>query len=106
MITIYHNPRCGKSIEALAFLQNNNLDFKIIKYLDQPLSYEKLTSIVKKLNFDAIQLVRTKEKVWIENFKGKQLTNEEILVALVAHPILIERPIVIKNNSAIIARSL
>lgn len=104
MITIYHNPRCGKSREALAFLQNNNLEVEIIKYLEQPLTTEQIKSILEKLNLEPIDIVRTKEKVWIENYKGKSLSNSDIIKALVQNPILIERPIVINNEKATIAR--
>ena len=67
-------------------------------------SEQEIKAILQKLNFKPIQLVRTKESIWMENYKNKSLTDEEIIQALVAHPILIERPIVIKENKAIIGR--
>ena len=106
MITIFHNPRCGKSRECLAFLENKNQSFAVVKYLKSPLNYEKLSSLIQKLNLSPIDLIRTKESIWIEKYKGKGLSNEEIISAMVVHPILIERPIVVYKNKAIIARPL
>lgn len=104
MIQIYHNPRCGKSRNCLAFLEESKKEFEIIKYLEETPSYEELVSLIKKLNIQPIALVRVKEKIWIENFKNKQLSDEEIIQILASNPILIERPIVIKGEKAIIGR--
>ena len=104
MITIYHNPRCGKSRECLAFIENSKQEFEIIKYLENPLTYKELEVIIKKLNVKPIELIRTKETIWIENFKGKVLSDEEIIQSIVDYPILMERPIVVNGNKAVIAR--
>lgn len=104
MIEIYHNPRCGKSRNCLALVSEKEEAITIIKYLENPLSNQNLKELLQKLNFKPIQLVRVKEKIWIENFKNKQLTDEAIIQAMVDHPILIERPIVVKGNKAIIGR--
>ncbi len=104
MIKIYHNPRCGKSREGLHILENSGKEFEIIKYLEEIPSKEELESILQKLGIEPIALVRQKEKVWIENFKGKNLSADEILEAMISNPILIERPIVINGNKAIIGR--
>ena len=106
MIQILHNPRCGKSRECLAFIENADVEYEIIKYLDAVPSFDELSEIIKKLNIKPIDLVRVKEKVWIENFKGKDLSNTAIIEAMIANPILIERPIVINNQKAVIARPL
>lgn len=106
MITIYHNPRCTKSRECLAFLENSNKEFKVIKYLETKFTVKTLSEIIKKLNKKPIELVRTKEKIWIENFKEKTLSDAEIIDAMVQNPTLIERPIAVYNNKAIIARPL
>lgn len=106
MIEVYHNPRCGKSRNCLAFLENSNQEYKIIKYLEEIPSKEELKSLLQKLNSKPIDIVRQKEKVWIENYKNKNLSDEEIIQALITHPILIERPIIIKGNKAIIAREM
>ena len=104
MIQILHNPRCGKSREGLAFLQESGKEFEIVKYLDDVPTFEALSEIIKKLELKPIELVRQKEKIWIENFKGKDLSDEAIINAMISNPILIERPIVINNKKAVIAR--
>lgn len=106
MIQIYHNSRCGKSRNCLAFLENTKKEFKIINYLTNPPSFEELSALIKKLDIKPIELVRQKEKIWIENFKNLNLNDEEIIRAMVTNPILIERPIVINGKSAIIGRDL
>ncbi|WP_338648322.1 arsenate reductase (glutaredoxin) [Flavobacterium sp. KS-LB2] len=106
MIQIYHNSRCGKSRNCLTFLENTKKEFEIINYLTNPPSFEELSALIKKLNIKPIELVRQKEKIWIENFKNLNLNDEEIIRAMVANPILIERPIVINGKSAIIGRDL
>jgi arsenate reductase len=106
MITIYHNPRCGKSRECLAYLEKSNKSFEIIKYLDNPISKKKLIEIITKLNIPAIELVRKKEKIWIEKYKEKKLTNEDVIHAIFENPIIMERPVVVNNDKAIIARPL
>jgi arsenate reductase (glutaredoxin) len=106
MIQIYHNPRCGKSRNCLAFIQEKNKDVEIIKYLEQHLNFEDLVLIIKKLNCKPIEMVRIKEKIWIENYKDKTMSDTQIIQAMVSNPILIERPIVIKGEKAIIGRVL
>ena len=104
MLTIYHNPRCSKSREGLALLEVQDKPFTVIKYLNEPLTKPELTDIITKLGISPLELVRQKEKVWTDTYKGKQLTDDEITDALVAHPTLIERPIVINGDTAVIAR--
>ncbi|MBX9808330.1 MAG: arsenate reductase (glutaredoxin) [Flavobacteriaceae bacterium] len=106
MIQIYHNPRCGKSRECLSFLENSDKEFEIIKYLDDVPTLDELKSIIKKLDIKPIDLVRQKEKIWIENFKNTTLSDDEIIQAMIANPILIERPIVINGDKAVIARPI
>ena len=106
MIQIYHNSRCGKSRDCLAFIENSTNDFEIINYLINPLSFDALSLILKKLQLKPIDLIRQKEKIWIENFKDHKLNTQEIIQAMVSNPILIERPIVVKGNSAIVGRDL
>ncbi|MEC4005227.1 arsenate reductase (glutaredoxin) [Flavobacterium sp. SUN052] len=104
MITIYHNPRCGKSRECLAFIANSKQQFEVIKYLETPLTFDELSKLIVKLNLNPIELVRTKESIWKEKFKGNSLTEEEIIQTMVDYPILMERPIAVKGSKAIIAR--
>ncbi|WP_223548337.1 arsenate reductase (glutaredoxin) [Aestuariivivens sp. NBU2969] len=104
MITIYHNPRCTKSRQGLEIVENSDKPFQIIKYLDEKLSTKQLNIIVKALGIKPIELVRKNETIWKENFKGKDLSDIEIINAMVANPKLIERPIVINGNKAVIGR--
>ena len=106
MIQIYHNPSCGKSRDCLTYLEQSGKEFQVIKYLETVPTIEELKVIIEKLNIKPIELVRQKEKVWIENFKNSTMTDEEIILAMVANPILIERPIVIDGKKAVIARPL
>ncbi|TQD40138.1 arsenate reductase (glutaredoxin) [Haloflavibacter putidus] len=104
MIKIYHNPRCSKSREGLKILEESGTTFQIVKYLNQPLEKEEIKSLLKLLDMPAKELVRTNEKVWKENYKGKDLSEDEIITAMHEHPKLIQRPIVEKNGKAVIGR--
>jgi len=104
MIKIYHNPRCGKSREGLTIIENSGQEFEIVRYLENVPSKEELKSILKMLDIKPVDLVRQKEKIWIDNFKGKNLSDEAIIDAMIENPILIERPIVINGNKAVIGR--
>ena len=104
MITIYHNPRCSKSRDSICFLENLKLDFQTVKYIDENLTKDELKVILTRLNYKPIDLVRTKEKIWIENFKDKALSDDEIINAMLQNPKLIERPIVINGEKAVVAR--
>ena len=106
MIQIYHNPRCGKSRTCLAFIEETNQKYEIIPYLTETPTVDDLKVLVDKLNLQPIQLIRIKEKIWIENYKGKTLTNDQLIQAMADNPILIERPIVIKDGKAIIGRDM
>lgn len=104
MIQVYHNNRCGKSREAIKILEASGKVFEIIKYLENPPTSQELETLLAKLNYTPLELVRQNESLWKENFKEKNLSNKEIIKALVENPILIERPIVIFEDKAIVAR--
>ena len=106
MIKIYHNPRCSKSRQGLELLENSGQQFEIVKYLEKIPTKEELTSIIDKLQIKPLALVRKSEAVWKENFKGKELSDIEIIEAMIQNPKLIERPIVVNNNKAAIGRPL
>jgi arsenate reductase len=106
MIKIYHNPRCSKSRQGVTILENSKQEFEIIKYLDVIPTEKELKEIIKLLDISPIDLVRKNEKIWKENFKGKVLSDKEIIIAMIVNPKLIERPIVINNNKAVIGRPL
>lgn len=104
MTIIYHNPRCSKSREALEILETQKEDYEVIKYMDELLSVEKLKELIKLLKIKPIELVRTNESIWKEKFKNSDLTDDELIAAMAKYPMLIERPIVIKANKAVIGR--
>jgi arsenate reductase len=101
---IYHNPRCSKSRQGLSILNEAKIDFEIIEYLKTPLSKNEIIDIVSKLKIEPIDLIRKNEADWKNNFKGQDLSNEQIINAMVTYPKLIERPIVIHGNKAVIGR--
>ena len=101
---ILHNPRCSKSRQGLAILTDAKVDFEIIEYLKTPLSEKEIKDIITKLNIEPIDLVRKGEAIWKENFKGKDLSNDQIIKAMAENPKLIERPIVIHNDKAVLGR--
>lgn len=104
MIKIYHNPRCRKSREGLAILVESKKEFAIIKYLDTIPSEKELSDILDLLGISPIQLVRKSEKIWKDNYKVKDLLDSEIIKAMIENPKLIERPIVVNGNKAVIGR--
>lgn len=104
MVTIYHNPRCRKSREGLQIIEEQGVEYSIYNYIKEPLTYLEILELLKKLNIEPIELVRTNEQVWKENYKDKDLTEEEIVRAMEEHPKLIERPIVVRDDKAIIGR--
>lgn len=106
MIVIYHNRRCKKSREGLEFLEKSGKEYRIREYIKQPLTIEEIKRLLDKLNLNPLQLVRQNEKFWKENYKGKDLNDNEIIQILAERPGLIERPIIESEESAVIARPL
>src|SRR5262245_20300237 len=102
--TIYHNPKCTKSRATLALLQEGGVEPKVIEYLKTPPTAAELKAIVGKLDIAPEQLVRKGEDVYKENYAGKTLTDAQWIAAMVSNPILIERPIVVSGNRAVIGR--
>jgi arsenate reductase len=106
VIKVYHNTQCSKSRECLLFLDRSGKPYEIIEYLKNAPTVEELKTLIKKLGVKPIELVRTKEDIWQQKYKGRKLRNEQIIRAMVKYPILIERPIVVNGDQAIIARPL
>ncbi len=100
----YHNPRCGKSRQCLAFLQEKGIEPELILYLKTPPNFEELKDVIEKLKIKPLELIRQKENIFKENFKGKVLSDDEWIQAMVDYPKLIERPIIISKNDAVIGR--
>ncbi|OHX65672.1 arsenate reductase (glutaredoxin) [Flammeovirga pacifica] len=105
MIKIWHNPRCSKSRESLKLLQDNTSDsIEIREYLKDTPSFDEIRNVIQQLGVAPFQLIRKTETIYKENFKGKELTDDEWIQAMTENPKLIERPIVIKGNKAVIGR--
>ncbi len=104
MIKIYHNNRCSKSRCGVQALEESGKQFEVVKYLEDVPTKSELKNIIKLLGITPIELVRKNEAIWKENFKGKTLSDDAIIEAMVANPKLIERPIVINGNKAVIGR--
>jgi arsenate reductase len=102
---IFHNPKCGKSRSAIKYLEDLNLKFDVRNYQKDPLSMEEIRDLLKKLNLNAIDIVRTKEKVWIELSEKEKKDEFSMIQAIIKHPILLERPIIIQEEKAFITRS-
>ena len=103
---IYHNNRCRKSREALEIIKSQQKDFKVIEYLKEKLSNKEISSILKKLKLKPIDLVRTNEIIWKEKYKNKKLTDKDIINIMADNPRLIQRPIIITKNKAILGRNI
>lgn len=101
---IYHNSRCSKSRSALSILQENGLDVTVVNYLETPPSVEEIKEILQKLGIKAEELVRKGEKEFKENYKGKELTEDEWINAMAKYPKLIERPIFVNGDKAVVGR--
>lgn len=101
---IYHNPRCSKSRQTLEIIQKKGLEIEIIDYLVKPPTTKELEEIITLLKINPEDLVRKSEDIYKEKFKGKKITQQEWVKIMVEHPKLIERPIVISGDKAIIGR--
>jgi len=106
MIKIYHNPRCSKSRQGLELLEKSNKDFEVVKYIETIPTKRELKHIIKILGINPIDLVRKNETIWKENYKNKELSDSDIINAMVENPKLIERPIIINGDKGVIGRPI
>ncbi len=104
MVTIYHNGECSKSKGALELLQEKGIEHEVRYYLIDPLTEEELKDLLKKLRMPAADLVRKSEPVYMEQYEGKDLGEEQWINIMVMHPVLMERPVVVNGDRAVIAR--
>lgn len=105
MVTIYHNPRCSKSRQTLQLLEDNGVTPEVVLYLEDTPDKTTLAAIQKSLGVDARGMMRTKETEYKEqNLGNDQLSDSDLLEAMVQTPKLIERPIVVKGDKAAIGR--
>jgi arsenate reductase (glutaredoxin) len=104
-VTIYHNPRCSKSRQTLALLEEQGVKPEVVEYLKTPPSVAELKRILKKLGLKAHDIVRKGEAAYAElGLKDREVTDDELLALMVENPILIERPIVVSGDKAAIGR--
>ena len=104
MIKIYHNNRCRKSREGLQTVQASDQSYEVIDYISNPLNTEELEEIIRILGISPIALIRKNEAIWKSDFKGKELSDQELIQAMAVYPKLIERPIIIHKNKGVIGR--
>lgn len=105
-ITIWHNSRCSKSRDSLCYIQDKFDNTQVYEYLKTPPTLKDIDRVLQQLNIPAEALIRKGEEVYKSNFKDKKFSEEEWRKILVQHPVLIERPIVIKGNKAVIGRPI
>lgn len=103
-LRIYYNPRCSKCRDAVAIVHEQGYETELIKYLEMPPDKQELREILKKLQIKPVELIRQGEAIFKEKFSGKNLSDDAWLEAMLQYPVLIERPIVIRGNRAVIAR--
>jgi arsenate reductase len=104
-ITIWHNPRCSKSREAMSILEDKNCDIEIVKYLEVSLTKDDIKNILNMLGVNSSrEWMRTKESIYKELNLHEENDEERLIEAMIKHPKLIERPVIIKESTAIIGR--
>ena len=104
-VQIYHNPRCSKSKQALSYLEKKGITPEIIPYLETPPTADELRMVLLKLDLSPRDIMRTNEKLYKElELSDTSLSEEALITVMCAHPILIERPIVINGDHAKLAR--
>jgi arsenate reductase len=104
MIIIYHNPRCSKSREACSLIDTNGVEAEIVEYLKTPLNEKQIKGLLKKLGMKAEAIVRKGEDLYKTKYKAKKLSEAEWVKILAENPILMERPIIVKGNNAVVGR--
>jgi len=103
-LIVYHNARCSKSREALALLAEKGIETEVVEYLKTPLTKKLLKNLLMKLNLKPIDIIRTNEDIFKKKFKGKNFKDEEWIQILIENPTLLQRPIVVDEYKAVIAR--
>lgn len=106
MIRIYHNARCSTSRKCVERVKESGREFEVVEYLKNPLTKTELKNLISLLNIKPFELLRRNEKIWKEQYKDKDLSDDEIVSAMVENPCLIQRPIVTSGKRAVIGRPL
>lgn len=104
VVRIYHNARCSKSRAACALAREQGYELEVVEYLKSPPSRSELAELVRKLGVPASSIVRKGEDIYKSDYQGRELDEDQWLDALAMHPILIERPIVVRGERAVVAR--
>ena len=104
MVEIWHNPRCSKSRQALALLEERGIAPRVVKYLDEPPTKQRLEEVLEMLGIEPGELIRTKEKTFAELGLDGVNDRERLVAAMADHPVLIERPVVIAGARAVLGR--
>jgi len=105
-IKIWHNPKCSKSRNSFKLLEEKGIEIEVVKYLENVPSKEELTTVLKMLNMSARELMRTKESIYKELNLQDEDSEDALIDAMLMNPKLIERPIIIKDNKAVIGRPI
>ena len=105
-LTVYHNPRCRKSREAVQYLEDKGLSFDIVKYLEQSFDKNTLGEVLKKIEKKPSEILRKNEVLWKKEYASKDFSEDQILQLLVEQPKLIERPIVTTTDKGVLARPI
>lgn len=100
----YHNPRCAKSRAGLKLLEEAGLEPEIVLYMKSPITPDELTAIIDRADIPAADLIRRDEKIWKEEFADKELSEEELVLLMIEHPQLMQRPILVRDDRAVVGR--
>lgn len=103
-ITIYHNPRCSKSREGLQILEKSGVSFDVRLYMKEHLNKREIQFILDSLQVSIQEVLRTKEKIYQDEVGSKNLSSDELINLVIKYPQLLERPIVVKDNKAVVGR--
>ncbi|ALR30708.1 arsenate reductase [Chryseobacterium sp. IHB B 17019] len=106
LVKVLHNGNCSKSNAVLEYLDENGVPFEIINIVEDPLSVLEIKTVLKKLNQSVFHMIRKTEKLYLENFANKNLSEEEWIKVLSENPSLIQRPILIKGSVAMLGRPI
>jgi arsenate reductase len=104
LVKVLHNGNCSKSNAVLEYLDENGVPFEIINIVEEPLSVQEIKTVLKKLNQNVFHIIRKNEKLYLEKYAGKDLSEEEWIKVLSENPSLIQRPILIKGSVAMLGR--
>lgn len=104
IVKVLHNGNCSKSNAVLEYLDENGIPFEMINIVEHPLSVPEIKTVLKKLNQDVSHIIRKTDRLYMENFAGKDLSEEEWIQVLAENPSLIQRPILIKGPVAMLGR--